>query len=212
MTHDRDVFINCPFDKTYRPLLRALVFAIYDCGFRARSALEVEDSGEIRVQKILRIIGESPFGIHDISRVTPDRSTKLPRFNMPLELGLFIGAKAFGSGKQRQKRCLILDREPYRYQKYCSDIAGQDVRAHTGKQHLAIEAVRNWLSTTAPAKRTVMPSGSVITSRYEAYRRAVPVLCERLQLNRERLTFGDDVVLVLAWLNENPRLRAISRA
>jgi hypothetical protein len=109
MTHDRDVFINCPFDQAYRPLLRALLFAIHDCGFQARSALEVEDSGEIRVQKILRIIGESPFGIHDISRVTPDRSTKLPRFNMPLELGLFLGAKAFGSDKQQQKRCLILD-------------------------------------------------------------------------------------------------------
>jgi hypothetical protein len=207
MTHDRDVFINCPFDQAYRPLLRALLFAIHDCGFQARSALEVEDSGEIRVQKILRIIGESPFGIHDISRVTPDRSTKLPRFNMPLELGLFLGAKAFGSDKQQQKRCLILDRDPYRYQKYCSDIAGQDVRAHGGKQHLAIEAVRNWLSTTAPAKNTVIPSGSVITHRYEAYQLTLPVQCERFQLDRERLTFGDDVLLVLAWLKENPGLQ-----
>lgn len=42
---------------------------------------------------------------------------------MPLELGLFLGAKRYGTGKQRTKLCLILDRERYRYQKYCSDIA-----------------------------------------------------------------------------------------
>jgi hypothetical protein len=101
MTHERDVFINCPFDAKYRPLLRGLLFAVHDCGFRARSALEVEDSGEVRVQKIVRIIAESPFGIHDISRVEADPRTNLPRFNMPLELGLFLGAKAFGDSGNR---------------------------------------------------------------------------------------------------------------
>ena len=95
-----DVFINCPFDQQYQPLLRAILFAVHDCGFRARSALEVEDSGEVRVQRILRIIGDSPYGIHDISRVDT------PRFNMPLELGLFLGAKSFGEPEQQAKRCL----------------------------------------------------------------------------------------------------------
>jgi hypothetical protein len=115
MSDERNVFINCPFDRKYRALLRAILFAVHDCGFRARSALEVEDSGEVRVQKILRIISESPFGIHDISRVEPDRSTNLPRFNMPLELGLFLGAKAFGVADQQAKRCIVLDEQPYRY-------------------------------------------------------------------------------------------------
>src|SRR5436305_10229200 len=110
MSSERHVFINCPFDTKYRPLMRALLFAVHDCGFRARSALEVEDSGEVRVQKILRIISESPLGIHDISRVEPDRFTSLPRFNMPSELGLFLGAKAFGGPDQQAKRCLVLVR------------------------------------------------------------------------------------------------------
>ena len=60
------MFINCPFDDAYRPLFRAVVFAIHDCGFFARSALEVSDSGEVRIQKILRIIDECALGIHDI--------------------------------------------------------------------------------------------------------------------------------------------------
>jgi hypothetical protein len=196
MTHERDVFINCPFDQQYRPLFRALLFAVYDCGFVARSALEVEDSGEVRVQKILRIIGESPYGIHDISRI------ETPRFNMPFELGLFLGAKAFGASDQQAKRCLVLDEEPYRYQQYCSDIAGQDVRAHGGKPHVAIELVRNWLSTTLPG-RDVIPSGSILVKRYRAYRSELAGWCQRLQLNPRQLTFRDQRALVVAWLDVN---------
>ena len=210
MTHERDVFVNCPFDRKYRSLQRALLFAIHDCGFRTRSALEIEDSGEVRVHKILRIIRESPLGIHDISRVELDRSSNLPRFNMPLELGLFLGAKAFGAAEQQQKRCLVLDSEPYRYQKYCSDIAGQDIQAHGNKPHVAIELIRNWLSTTPPAQGQVIPSGSVIANRYRQYRAALPKWCEQLQLDQRRLTFGDDVALVVAWLKEYPWLPATS--
>jgi hypothetical protein len=204
MTDVRQVFINCPFDRAYRPLLRALLFAVHDCGFRARSALEVEDSGEVRVHKIIRIIGESPLGIHDISRVELDPSSNLPRFNMPLELGLFLGARAYGGVEQQTKRALILDSEPYRYQKYCSDIAGQDIRAHGNKPYVAIELVRNWLSTTPAAQGTVIPSGSVIAKRYRSFQARLPAWCEELQLNPRRLTFGDDVALVNAWLKEYP--------
>lgn len=204
MTYERDVFINCPFDASYRPILRGLLFAVHDCGFKARSALEVEDSGEIRVQKIIRIIGESPFAIHDISRIELDSRTKLPRFNMPLELGMFLGAKAFGDAGHQQKRCIVLDEEQFRYQSVCSDIAGQDIRAHGRKVNVAIELVRNWLSTTVPAQGIVIPSGSVIAGRYKQFRRALPAGCERRQLNPRRLTFGDVVTLVVGWLTENP--------
>lgn len=204
MTHDKDVFINCPFDRKYRPIMSGLLFAVHDCGFRVRCALEIEDSGEIRVQKILRIIGESPYAIHDISRVDLDAATGLPRFNMPLELGLYLGAKKFGDHAQQAKRCIILDHDQFRYQKFCSDIAGQDIRAHRGKSHLAIEIVRNWLSTTPAAEDMVIPSGSVIAARYRAYRTALPMACAKLQLNPRKLTFRDDVTLTVAWLKENP--------
>jgi hypothetical protein len=38
--YDRQVFLNCPFDDGYHPLLRAAVFTIHACGFTARIALE----------------------------------------------------------------------------------------------------------------------------------------------------------------------------
>lgn len=85
----KDVFINCPFDTGYRPILTAIVFAIHDLGFVARSALERDDGGEVRLSKIEGIIEQCKFGIHDLSAVELDTSTHLPRFNMPLELGLF---------------------------------------------------------------------------------------------------------------------------
>lgn len=129
--YEENVFVNCPFDETYRSLFEAIVFCIYACGFRARCALELDDSAPVRIEKICRIIGECQHGVHDDSRVQLDAATTLPRFNMPFELGLFLAARQYGHGKQRHKRCLILDSEPYRYRSFLSDIAGQDIKSHS---------------------------------------------------------------------------------
>src|SRR5688572_7093124 len=91
----KSVFVNCPFDDEYLPLMEAIVFTVSDCGFVVRSTQELDDAGEVRIEKIIRIIGESKYGIHDISR-TELNAAGLPRFNMPLELGLFLGARKFG--------------------------------------------------------------------------------------------------------------------
>jgi hypothetical protein len=54
--------------------------------------LEAVDSGQLRFQKICQLILKSPYGIHDLSRIELDPSSQLPRFNMALELGFFLGA------------------------------------------------------------------------------------------------------------------------
>ena len=41
--YERSVFVNCPLDDEYRHLLDAIVFAIQDCGYITRCALEVSD-------------------------------------------------------------------------------------------------------------------------------------------------------------------------
>ena len=88
--YNSSVFINCPFDPEYQPLFRALVFTIAACNLWPRCALEVDDSGETRAEKLIRLIRESRYGIHDISR-TEVNANQLPRFNMPYEFGLFVG-------------------------------------------------------------------------------------------------------------------------
>jgi hypothetical protein len=55
-SYNDSIFINCPFDDDYAPLLRALVYTIYRCGFAPRSTLEEDDGSDIRVDKIARLI------------------------------------------------------------------------------------------------------------------------------------------------------------
>lgn len=197
------VFINCPFDGEYRPIFEALVFAVHDCGFVARCALELEDGSQVRIDKIERIIAECRLGIHDISRTELDAAWGLPRFNMPLELGLFLGAKRYGTGDQRKKMCLILDRDPFRYQKYCSDIAGQDIRSHAGDPHEAVKVVRNWLRNATADSSVVIPGAAVMVERYERFQAALPLLCDRLRLERDELIFNDFTTLAAEWLKVN---------
>ncbi|CAN5894288.1 hypothetical protein BH18ACT11_BH18ACT11_14110 [soil metagenome] len=183
--YDYDVFINCPFDPDYRSMLDALVFAVHDCGFQARCALEMDDSGRVRIENLVDLIQECRYGIHDISRTELDDANNLPRFNMPLELGLFMGATRFGSTKQKRKRTLILDREPYRYQKFISDIAGQDIKSHDDDPDLAMRQVRNWLSNSPTMAETIIPSATRIVDRYTLFREELPELCRRSHLDPE---------------------------
>lgn len=200
--YDFNVFINCPFDDAYRQLFQAIVFAVHDCGYIARCALEVDDASQVRIEKITKLVEDCKFGIHDISRTEADDATGLPRFNMPLELGIFLGAKRFGRGKQREKSCLILDVDRYRFQKFISDIAGQDISAHGSDAERAIRIVRDWLSNATPSTISV-PGGAAIASRYATFRQDLPAMCAKLHLNVDELTFNNYVVQVEEWLKLN---------
>lgn len=108
-SRDRSVFIHCPFDPEYRPLLRAMCFTILACGFVPRCALDYNDNGEVRFQKILDILCECDQSIHDLSRVELDGDSNLLRFNMPLELGADLGLRLKGGPKHRKRRTLVLE-------------------------------------------------------------------------------------------------------
>lgn len=195
------VFINCPFDCEYDGVFKAVVFAVKACGFIPRCAMEVDDASQVRIEKIVSIIKDSKFGIHDLSRTQLDKKTGLPRFNMPLELGLFLGAKKFASGRQKEKVCLILDSEKFRYQCFISDIAGQDIRAHEENPDRAIKHVRNWLSTAS--RRKTIPGGTEICWRYFLFSTDLPGMCDEIQLDAHDLTFADFSDLVSRWLRHN---------
>lgn len=200
---DNQVFINCPLDAEYRPLFEAIVFAVLDCGFVARCAVDVDDGSQVRIDKIGGLIADAPLGIHDISRTDPDPDSGLPRFNMPLELGMFLGAKRYGNRRQRQKRCLILDRDPYRYQRFCSDIAGQDVRAHGDDPATAIRVIRDWLRNASADPEILLPGGSRVASRYALFQADLPQICELVGFEPGELIFSDLTMLISAWVCEN---------
>jgi len=196
------VFINVPFDRRYKKLFDALVFAVHDSGFIARGAREQDDGSQIRLEKLYRIIGECRYGIHDLSRVTLDTANRLPRFNMPLELGIFLGAKRFGGPTHSRKSCLILDREPYRFQIFCSDIAGQDIRAHHNDVRQAVGAVRDWLRTTS--RRARLRGAADMATRYVQFRRELPAICRAAKLDVRALGFLDYRTLVEEWIEAHP--------
>jgi hypothetical protein len=197
--YDEDVFINCPFDQSYRSILFAIVFAILQCGLRPRCALENVNSGQVRIDKIIGLIRDCRWGIHDLSR-TELSADSLPRFNMPLELGLFLGASRYGNRDQRLKTCLVLDREPHRFHKYVSDISGQDVISHANDPAGAIQAVRNWFRDSRPSEARDLAGPAAIVARYHSFLQALPRLCELVEREPRDLTFTDFVEAVSDWM------------
>jgi hypothetical protein len=183
-----NVFLNCPFDGKYREFFDAAVFAITDCGFNVRCALEKRDASQVRIQKIYEQIASCKFGIHDLSRTQLDKKSKLPRFNMPLELGIFLGAKFLGDEKQKEKVCLVFDEQPFRYQMYLSDIAGQDIKSHNGNPSVMVGQIRDWLAAFSDSS---VLSGSVIWERFERFTKELKGMCYSDNHKIEELTYLD---------------------
>lgn len=140
----KNVFINCPFDDQFIPLLRSILFVIIYLGFTPRIASERFDSGEARINKIINLIEASKFSIHDLSRIKSSKKSEYFRLNMPFELGVDIGCKIFKDGKAKDKKCLILEKEKYGYQKALSDLSNSDIKSHNNEPEEAIRQIRDW--------------------------------------------------------------------
>src|SRR6185369_694197 len=204
--YEQNVFINCPFDTAYKLLFDAIVFAVQIAGFRPRCALEASNAGEARLERIMNIISECKYAVHDVSRTELDKTSSLPRFNMPLELGLDLGARRYGVGAHRTKKLLVLDKNRHRYQKFISDLAGLDITPHFGSPKHIIRHVRDWLSLES--KSTNIPGGLYMFRRYKTFQRELPLFCrdkKDKKLNAGELTFGDFTHLVRIWLEEDEK-------
>jgi len=159
MAFDDNVFINCPYDAEYLPLLRPLVFTVLYAGLNPRLASERLNSGETRISKIVELIRESRYAIHDLSRIQAARKGEYFRLNMPFELGLDVGCATFSSDHNlRKKRCLILEKERYRYQIAISDLSSSDIEAHQNDPFRVVQVVRNWLENEI-GRKLPGPSG-----------------------------------------------------
>jgi hypothetical protein len=142
----RNVFINCPFDPEYIPLLRPLLFTVIFLDYNPRIASERFDSGEARINKICSLIKCSKYSIHDISRIQSSKRGEYYRLNMPLELGIDIGCRLANDGSLQSKTCLILEKDKYRYQKALSDLSNSDIKNHNNDPETLVLQVRNWFS------------------------------------------------------------------
>lgn len=150
--YSKCVFINCPFDEDFEPILQAIMFAVVYLGLTPRLASERNDGGENRLEKIQGLIQGSRFSIHDLSRCQAKRKGEHFRLNMPFELGIDYGCRQFMAGREG-KRFLILEERRYRFQAALSDISGSDIQAYGSDQQKAPQnaqkQVRNWLVSEA---------------------------------------------------------------
>lgn len=122
------VFLNVPYDSAFENLYLAYIAGLSAFGLIPRATLEIPTS-QRRLERILRLIEECAYSIHDLSRVQLDgRSPRVPRFNMPFELGLAVSQNTFN----RRQRWYVCEAVQYRVNKSLSDLDGTDVRIHGG--------------------------------------------------------------------------------
>jgi len=193
VTRRLNVFINVPFDADYEPLFEALVFTIFACGYRVRCALEDSDSGDIRLDKLISLIRESPRSIHDLSRIEPG-ANELPRFNMPFELGLALGAKRFG--RRPRDRIKIMVAERYRLPAYLSDLGGNDPDAHEHRPEKVIRIVRNYLQQSPRGGVLAGPAG--LAADFAKFKARLPAIAQGIDFEPEEVRGYSDYP-TFAW-------------
>jgi hypothetical protein len=176
-----------------------LLFAIMASGYTVRCALEDDDGANIRFDKLRRLIGESRRTIHDLSRIELGANA-LPRFNMPFELGLAMGAKYFGGREMRSNSALILVRQDYVLNAYLSDLGGNDPVAHNDDPRRVIRAVLRYLHAT-PEGRVLQGSQSSI-SRFERFKENLPTMAEALGRAHDEVDPYNDYRVYLTLLSD----------
>ena len=193
---DKNIFINCPFDREYLPLLKPLLFTAVECGLEPRIASERSDAGEERIKKIRGLIRESRYSIHDLSRMEPIKAGDLPRFNMPFELGLDFGGRYFGPK--------VLSRKRFRFQKVLSDISGSDIRAHNSDPETLVRNVRNWIFDNV---RKNIRSKTIIWRRYNKFLTSFEnsVKVEGFtKKDIDEMPVTEFVYFIKSWIGQNP--------
>ncbi|MGA7341362.1 MAG: hypothetical protein WBE72_13120 [Terracidiphilus sp.] len=103
----------------------AYIVGLTQLGLRVNATVAVPNQG--RLETIISLIEESSFSIHDLSRI--ELSKGIPRFNMPLELGLALFRSHVTRGRHR---VFVFESKPYRAQRSTSDINGIDPKIHNG--------------------------------------------------------------------------------
>jgi hypothetical protein len=61
--------------------------------------------------------------------------------------------------------------------------------------------VRDWLRKASG--RTTIPGGSEIKRRFDLFNSELPVMCKRLKLEVNELTYNDYTTFVSEWLKNN---------
>jgi hypothetical protein len=126
---------------------------------------------------------------------------------MPFELGLFFGAKRFGSIEQRTKIALVFEKTKYSYMQCISDLNGIDAKAHNIDPMVAIKNVRDWLSTAS--KRTNLPNYRAIQNEYAQFLANFSKTITKVGIDISDIPFIDFCAIVQERISKIPGMQTI---
>ena len=182
------VFLNVPYDEEFRSLYIAYIVGLYQLGLVPHLASEIP-GGDRRLNRIFELIKSCRYSIHDLSRVemsvTP---SAVPRFNMPLELGMTI---TWANLNPSLHTWSVWEFEPYRLQRSASDLNGTDPYIHNGTAEGVLRELCNAL------RRDRAPS---VPAMLEVYRQVIFFLDSILKKNGTRNPFERSVFKDLCFL------------
>jgi hypothetical protein len=162
--HIESVFLNIPYDAEFEDLYLAYIVGLTELGLKLNLTLAVPN--DRRLDTIIDLIEESNFSIHDLSRI--ESSKGIPRFNMPLELGLALYRAKTSRGKHR---VYVFESEAYRAQRSTSDINGLDPQIHGGTPKGVMAGLRNIFFQPAN-----MPTVDEMIESYNTVKMSLPRL------------------------------------
>jgi len=159
------VFLNVPYDSAFENLYLAYIAGLSAFGLVPRATLEIPTS-QRRLERIANLIEQCAYSIHDLSRVQLDaKAPRVPRFNMPFELGLAVAQDAGNRGET----WYVCETVPHRISKSLSDLDGTDVRIHGG----TVKGVFGALCDIF-ARNTRSPTAQDMYRIYLVLRRSLP--------------------------------------
>ena len=159
----QSVFLNIPYDAQFEELYLAYIVGLTQLGLKINATLAVPNQD--RLKRIVGLIEKSEVSIHDLSRI--ESSSGVPRFNMPLELGLALFRSHVTRGRHR---VFVFEKKAYRVQRSTSDVNGIDPQIHKGRPKGVMAGLRNIFYQS---DGTTVPE---MLSSYRAVKRKLPEL------------------------------------
>ena len=185
------VFLNIPYDEEFSSLFIAYIVGLFQLGLVPHLASEIP-GGDRRLDRIFKLIQSCRYSIHDLSRVEMSVApTAVPRFNMPLELGMTI---TWANLYPSRHTWFVWESEPYRLQRSASDLNGTDPYIHRG----AVKGVLGELCNAFPRDRR-----PPVSRMLEVYRLVERELASILDRNGTRSPYTRSVFLDLSLLLSN---------
>ena len=129
--------------------------------------VEVESGGRNRLDRLFGLMATCGASIHDLSRVTLSGDLKVPRFNMPFELGI-----TYALSQLRPHSFFIFEEKAFRLQASLSDLNGHDPHVHDSTPTGIFRCLLACVGT---------PSGAQSMARLEALTRQLARSASKLQ-------------------------------